>query len=70
MDVIGIGNAIVDVICKVDETFLAQNKLKKSTFQLISMAGFDFSSPYVNPKFNFPTAFFLAGVDFSRPQIN
>ncbi len=35
MDVIGIGNAIVDVICKVDETFLAQNKLKKGTMKLV-----------------------------------
>ena len=35
MDVIGIGNAIVDVICKVDETFLVQNKLKKGTMKLV-----------------------------------
>ena len=35
MKVIGIGNAIVDVICKVDETFLADNKLTKSTMKLV-----------------------------------
>ena len=35
MDVIGIGNAIVDVICKVDETSLVQNKLKKGTMKLV-----------------------------------
>ena len=27
MKIIGIGNAIVDVICKVDENFLTNNKL-------------------------------------------
>ncbi len=35
MKIIGIGNAIVDVICKVDETFLADNKLTKSTMKLV-----------------------------------
>ena len=35
MKILGIGNAIVDVICKVDENFLNINKLKKSTMKLI-----------------------------------
>ncbi len=35
MKVIGIGNAIVDVICKVEETFLTSNKLIKSTMKLV-----------------------------------
>ncbi len=35
MKVIGIGNAIVDVICKVEETFLNNNKLTKSTMKLV-----------------------------------
>ena len=35
MKVIGIGNAIVDVICKVEETFLRNNKLIKSTMKLV-----------------------------------
>ena len=35
MKVIGIGNAIVDVICKVEETFLRNNKLTKSTMKLV-----------------------------------
>ncbi len=35
MKVIGIGNAIVDVICKVEETFLNDNKLTKSTMKLV-----------------------------------
>ena len=35
MKVIGIGNAIVDVICKVEETFLTNNKLIKSTMKLV-----------------------------------
>ena len=30
MKVIGIGNAIVDVICRVEETFLTNNKLTKA----------------------------------------
>tara|TARA_B100000029_G_scaffold510347_1_gene601580 strand:+ start:896 stop:1825 length:930 start_codon:yes stop_codon:yes gene_type:complete len=35
MKVLGIGNAIVDVICKVDENFLSKNKLTKSTMKLV-----------------------------------
>ena len=35
MKITGIGNAIVDVICKVDEEFLTVNKLTKSNMKLI-----------------------------------
>ena len=35
MKILGIGNAIVDVICKVDENFIDQNKLTKGTMKLI-----------------------------------
>ena len=35
MKILGIGNAIVDVICKVDDNFIAQNVLNKSTMKLI-----------------------------------
>ena len=35
MKILGIANAIVDVICKVDEDFLDKNKLTKSTMKLI-----------------------------------
>ena len=35
MRVLGIGNAIVDIICKVDENFIKQNNLTKSTMKLI-----------------------------------
>ena len=35
MKILGIGNAIVDVICKVDDNFLDQNKLTKSTMKLV-----------------------------------
>ena len=35
MKVLGIGNAIVDVICKVEENFLAKNNLIKSTMKLV-----------------------------------
>ncbi len=40
MKVIGIGNAIVDVICKVEENFLANNKLIKSTMKLVDESEF------------------------------
>ena len=35
MKILGIGNAIVDVICKVEDKFLADNGLTKSTMKLI-----------------------------------
>jgi sugar/nucleoside kinase (ribokinase family) len=34
MKILGIGNAIVDVICKVDDNFIDQNDLTKSTMKL------------------------------------
>ena len=34
MKILGIGNAIVDVVCKVDESFIMQNNLTKSTMKL------------------------------------
>ena len=36
MKVLGIGNAIVDVICKVEENFLSENNLAKSTMKLVN----------------------------------
>jgi len=35
MKILGIGNAIVDVICKVEDSFITKNKLTKSTMKLI-----------------------------------
>ena len=35
MKILGIGNAIVDVICKVEEDFLAKNILTKGTMKLV-----------------------------------
>jgi sugar/nucleoside kinase (ribokinase family) len=35
MKILGIGNAIVDVICKVDDNFITQNNLTKSTMKLV-----------------------------------
>ena len=35
MKILGIGNAIVDVICKVDDDFISKNGLTKSTMKLI-----------------------------------
>ena len=40
MNVLGIGNAIVDVICKVDESFLEKNSLTKSTMKLVDEVEF------------------------------
>ena len=35
MKILGIGNAIVDVICKVEDDFIIKNNLTKSTMKLI-----------------------------------
>jgi len=40
MKILGMGNAIVDVICKVDNNFLAKNNLTKSTMKLVDEVEF------------------------------
>ena len=40
MKILGIGNAIVDVLCKVSDEFLTQHSLTKSTMKLIDEAEF------------------------------
>jgi len=40
MKVLGIGNAIVDVICKVEDNFLSENNLTKSTMKLVDETEF------------------------------
>ena len=40
MKILGIGNAIVDVICKVEESFLLENNLTKSTMKLVDETEF------------------------------
>jgi len=40
MKILGIGNAIVDVICKVSDQFITQNNLTKSTMKLVDEAEF------------------------------
>ena len=40
MKILGIGNAIVDVICKVEDKFIPQNNLTKSTMKLVDEAEF------------------------------
>ena len=40
MKVLGIGNAIVDVICKVDENFIVKNNLDKGTMKLVNEVKF------------------------------
>ena len=40
MKVLGIGNAIVDVICKVEDSFLSKNSLAKGTMKLVDETEF------------------------------
>ena len=40
MKVLGIGNAIVDLICKVEDSFLTKNNLTKSTMKLVNEVEF------------------------------
>ena len=40
MKILGIGNAIVDVICKVKDDFLSKNNLTKSTMKLVDEVEF------------------------------
>ena len=40
MKILGIGNAIVDVICKVEDKFITQNNLTRSTMKLVDEAEF------------------------------
>ncbi len=40
MKILGIGNAIVDVICKVEDKFITQNNLTKSTMKLVDEVEF------------------------------
>ena len=40
MKILGIGNAIVDVICKVEDNFLLKNNLTKSTMKLVDEVEF------------------------------
>ena len=40
MKLLGIGNAIVDVICKVEDKYLSNNKLVKSTMKLVDETEF------------------------------
>ena len=40
MKILGIGNAIVDVICKVEDRFITNNGLTKSTMKLVDEAEF------------------------------
>ena len=48
MKILGIGNAIVDVICKVDENFLFDNQLTKSTMKLVDEVEFKKLLPGLN----------------------
>jgi len=40
MKILGIGNAIVDVICKIEDGFLSKNNLTKSTMKLVDETEF------------------------------
>ena len=36
MKILGIGNAIIDVICRVEDSFIKENSLTKSTMKLVN----------------------------------
>ena len=40
MKILGIGNAIIDILCRVEDEFLSKNSLTKSTMKLISETEF------------------------------
>ena len=40
MKILGVGNAIVDILCKVSDDFLVKNSLKKSTMKLVDKTEF------------------------------
>ena len=40
MKILGIGNAIVDVLCKVTDEFLTRHSLTKSTMKLVDETEF------------------------------
>ena len=40
MKILGIGNAIVDVICKIEDSYLLDNGLTKSTMKLVDEVEF------------------------------
>ena len=40
MKILGIGNAIVDVLCKVNDDFLVNNSLTKGTMKLVNESEF------------------------------
>ena len=46
MKILGIGNAIVDVICKIEDNYLLNNKLIKSTMKLVDEI--EFKKLFVN----------------------
>ena len=50
MKILGIGNAIVDVLCRVDDEFLTKNSLTKSTMKLIDEKEFKNETLEVNVK--------------------
>ncbi len=41
MKILGIGNAIIDILCKVSDDFLKKNSLKKSTMKLVDEKEFN-----------------------------
>ena len=58
MKILGVGNAIVDVICKVEDKFITQNNLTKSTMTLVDEA--DVASPLkLSKQINCKTHFLL-----------
>ena len=69
MKIIGIGNAIVDVICKVNEDFLSDNKLTKSTKKIWSLRFMKFNF-IKNKKFIYPSKSLVKNIGFDGSGIN
>ena len=65
MDILGIGNAIVDVICKVDDSFLTKNNFTLLISVLLSAQCTDVNvnnvTKSIYPKYNHPKHFLKIG---------
>ena len=54
MKILGIGNAIIDVICRVEDSFIIENSLTKSTMKLVNENEFKKELGVVLNKYDYP----------------
>ena len=69
MKILGIGNAIVDVICKVNDNFIEQNNLTKSTMKLFFDEN-EFKQLLANLKFEKPKGWLSQKLSSSSNQVD